>query len=229
MDTTEGFVVKYDSSGNYLWSFTLDAKPTKLTIDQNGDLITCATLNDLITDIDPGAGVYNVNLIGSEVFVAKYTPNGTFINFLFSIGGSTVHQINYLVFDQAGNIYIGGHYREIGDSIDLILAATPLIGDVDTSNNTQHYQFPVINSFDPNDKHVYPKGVSPLGNILNNQKMTYTVNFQNTSNADAVNIYILDTISSNLDLSSLRLITSSTSTQLAAALSGYILTRIMMS
>ena len=45
--------------------------------------------------------------------------------------------------------------------------------------------------------------------IANNQNMTYTIRFQNTGNSVAYDIYILDTLDSDLDISSLQTIGSS--------------------
>lgn len=65
--------------------------------------------------------------------------------------------------------------------------------------------YPVVNSYDPNDKQVYPQGDGIEGYIVNNQKMYYTIRFQNTGNAEAFNIYIVDTLDSNLDFNTLRI------------------------
>ncbi len=95
-------------------------------------------------------------------------------------------------------------------TIECISAViSPLIGDLDTINNYNTYCATVRSSFDPNDKHVSPEGVGPLGKIQPNTDLTYTVNFQNTGNASAVNIFILDTISTNLDITSLEVLGSS--------------------
>ncbi|MBL7926881.1 MAG: T9SS type A sorting domain-containing protein [Bacteroidia bacterium] len=61
----------------------------------------------------------------------------------------------------------------------------------------------VVSSFDPNDKRV-----SPLNDIdINgNGWLTYTINFQNTGTAPASDIYLLDTLDSNLDLQSFKLL-----------------------
>jgi uncharacterized repeat protein (TIGR01451 family) len=66
-----------------------------------------------------------------------------------------------------------------------------LTNNIDTTHQT------VVGSYDPNDKHV-----SPEGNIPNNgQDLVYTIRFQNTGTAPAVNVVILDTLSNNLDWS----------------------------
>lgn len=97
----------------------------------------------------------------------------------------------------------------IGDIIDIKLMILPVTGDTIPVNNIEDYQYNVVNSYDPNIKDVYPQGDSTIGAILNNQLMKYCVHFQNTGTADAINIYILDTLDSNLDINSLRITGSS--------------------
>lgn len=92
----------------------------------------------------------------------------------------------------------------IGDSVCFTVTVAPVAGDNDTSNNVQQYCFPIVNSWDPNEKEV-----SPRGDLSGDTTLTYTIHFQNTGNAEAYNIFILDTIDSNLDLSSLRIISYS--------------------
>jgi uncharacterized repeat protein (TIGR01451 family) len=72
-----------------------------------------------------------------------------------------------------------------------------------------YYCQPVVNSYDPNDKHVLPEGIGPQGNIAPGQRLTYAIRFQNTGNATAFNIFILDTLDQALDLSTLQLLGAS--------------------
>lgn len=94
----------------------------------------------------------------------------------------------------------------IGDQVCLDIEATPIIGDNDSTNNFKSYCFDVVNAVDPNDKQVYPKGVCYEGFVLPDQPLTYTVRFQNTGNADAINIFVLDTLDNYLDLGTLKII-----------------------
>ena len=65
-------------------------------------------------------------------------------------------------------------------------------------------------SYDPNDKKLFVNGIEKSGNILAKDTiLDYQIRFQNTGNADAINIYVLDTISKNLDLSTFEFISSS--------------------
>lgn len=127
------------------------------------------------------------SLQANNPYVA-YDPNGTEC---FSM---------YVLTDTTANI---------GDTLCLTLTANPIPGDTDPSNNVITLCAPVLNSYDPNDKSVSPSGSDANGFVAANQSMTYTVRFQNTGNAEAFNIFILDTIDTNLNLSTLEPIASS--------------------
>jgi uncharacterized repeat protein (TIGR01451 family) len=97
----------------------------------------------------------------------------------------------------------------IGDSACVTMTIQPIAGDSVPGNNTQSYCFEIRNSYDPNDKAVNPAGESSQGLIHPNTTMTYTIRFQNTGNAEAINIYILDTLDVSLDATSVELIATS--------------------
>ena len=59
----------------------------------------------------------------------------------------------------------------------------------------------IIGSFDPNDKLVSPAGVGDEHFTTPDDELEYTIRFQNVGNDTAFNIYILDTISQHLDMS----------------------------
>ncbi|MFN8393987.1 MAG: hypothetical protein U0176_04865 [Bacteroidia bacterium] len=61
----------------------------------------------------------------------------------------------------------------------------PIAGDSLPENNQRlDYLFPVINSLDPNQKSVYPAGACYQHYVLNQAPLTYTIQFQNTGNAE---------------------------------------------
>jgi len=64
-------------------------------------------------------------------------------------------------------------------------------------------------SYDPNDKLINPIGVGESNIIDPNTELVYTIRFQNTGNAEAIDISIKDTISKNLDMETFRVINSS--------------------
>ncbi|MFB6257851.1 MAG: T9SS type A sorting domain-containing protein [Flavobacteriales bacterium] len=97
----------------------------------------------------------------------------------------------------------------VGDTlcVEILLCAS---SDVDPSNNSMTICEEVVNSWDPNNKKVLPRGVGPANHIDKNQRMTYTVNFQNTGTAPAVDIRIEDTLDTDvLDQNSFKLVASS--------------------
>lgn len=99
----------------------------------------------------------------------------------------------------------------IGDSICLTMIVEPVVNDSVPSNNIITHCFAVRNSWDPNDKTVSPAGEGPAGNIspTMNSPLTYTVRFQNTGNDSAYNVFIMDTLDSDLDIETFHVLSSS--------------------
>lgn len=64
-------------------------------------------------------------------------------------------------------------------------------------------------SFDPNDKMAIPTGYENTHLIEKGQRLEYMIRFQNTGNDTAFKIVIVDTLSQNLDLSTLEIIGAS--------------------
>ncbi|NRA50039.1 MAG: T9SS type A sorting domain-containing protein [Phaeodactylibacter sp.] len=62
----------------------------------------------------------------------------------------------------------------------------------------------VVASYDPNDKHGFPRGYGSENLIYPAVPMEYLINFQNTGNDTAFLVVIRDTISEHLDMTSLR-------------------------
>ncbi|MBK7391369.1 MAG: T9SS type A sorting domain-containing protein [Bacteroidetes bacterium] len=82
---------------------------------------------------------------------------------------------------------------------------TLLSGDLNPSNNTYTHCFTIWNSFDPNFKEANP--VNIIANTA--EWLTYTIHFQNTGNAPAMNIVITDTLDANLQESTFTYLQSS--------------------
>jgi len=105
-----------------------------------------------------------------------------------------------------------------GSSVCVHVVVTPVGGDNDSSNNVTQFCYQVVNSHDPNLKEVYPGDISPKYKDW----LTYTIHFQNTGTAPAMNIRLADTLDSNLDLSTFEVLNySHTNT---VSLNGRILT-----
>jgi len=91
-----------------------------------------------------------------------------------------------------------------GDTVMSTYIVTPTAGDIDTTNNSSTVIDTVKTGYDPNEMAVTPAGIIPSGT-----KLLYTVNFENTGNAEAVNISVMDTLSPNVDVRSLRIVAAS--------------------
>ncbi len=81
--------------------------------------------------------------------------------------------------------------------------------DANSINDTLAQCSPTVNSFDPNEKEVYPKTLSSDGGWL-----TYTIHFQNTGNDTAYNVVIRDTLPQLVDAESLVYLASSHSPEI---------------
>jgi len=82
--------------------------------------------------------------------------------------------------------------------------------DIDPLNNSFSFCLPVVYSFDPNSKAVSPQGTGPQGYIPGgNDSLTYTLHFQNTGSAAAININVIDTLDSHINASSLKILGAS--------------------
>jgi len=67
-----------------------------------------------------------------------------------------------------------------------------------------NYSSEVRCSYDPNDKLVNPIGQGTENLTTPDTTLNYTVRFQNTGNAEAINIHIIDTIDNHLDMETFR-------------------------
>jgi uncharacterized repeat protein (TIGR01451 family) len=90
---------------------------------------------------------------------------------------------------------------------------TPL--DIDLSNNVLNFSQIVIGSFDPNNKlPIHSNRISnPNEQVVSsensNQRIEYVVNFQNTGSAHAIHVFVIDTLSSDVDPSTFQFLGSS--------------------
>jgi hypothetical protein len=96
-----------------------------------------------------------------------------------------------------------GHHS-FGDTTNSLFTITPIVGDAFPLDNTCRRVDTVKSGFDPNFIDVVPSGC-----IHPQTTLRYTVNFENTGNDTAFNIHVMDTLSDNLNPSTLRVLMSS--------------------
>jgi uncharacterized repeat protein (TIGR01451 family) len=87
----------------------------------------------------------------------------------------------------------------IGDTVNTSWRLNPYSTDCDTTNNYVYSLDTITSAYDPNHK-----SVEPVGDITAGTRLKYMLSFENTGNATARNIHILDTLSDNVDITSIR-------------------------
>jgi hypothetical protein len=97
-----------------------------------------------------------------------------------------------------------------GDTVCLTAAISSTSGtDIDMSNNTATSCFYIGTAYDPNDKHGMPQGIGPNGIIAKGTDIEYMIRFQNTGAAPAQQVYILDTLDTDIDPLTIKVLGSS--------------------
>jgi Leucine-rich repeat (LRR) protein len=137
--------------------------------------------------------------------------------FKYSIAGSltpavvsdtliyTIPDFSLIDFDNAFQFAIQTDtFAQAGQQV-CISAFAEAQGDINPANNNLSTCFTIINSYDPNIKTVTPETITDTADLWH----TYTIHFQNTGNAPAINISITDTLESNLIPSSFQLLSQS--------------------
>lgn len=140
-----------------------------------------------------------------------YSISGNTISWTLNSSSSNFNYTDFISFSLPGGLINGAqHYFTSTISANSIT-------DCNTINNAGNLLQILGNSYDPNDKNVFKEqfywnnGLYDLSdlNVDVLDKLTYTIRFQNTGTAPAQNIYIQDTLSSNLDWSTFELLSAS--------------------
>ncbi len=91
-----------------------------------------------------------------------------------------------------------------GDTTHSLFTITPTTGDANPANNSAFIVDTVMASLDPNAITAFPQECVAAGT-----NMQYLIQFENTGNAVAENIYVLDTLPAGLDINSMKMVMSS--------------------
>ena len=166
----------------------------------NANITLFATYRNQGTVLEPGDSIFLVK--DSHYSFTSANPAPAYVS-----GDSLVWTYANLLINEMRNISVLLHADTTiaqGDTLHSFWTIKPLTGDTNTINNQVALHQPVISSFDPNFKEV-----SPDGNIIGNEELVYTVHFQNTGTAPAINVFVRDTLDMNLDIPTFRLLGSS--------------------
>ncbi len=152
------------------------------------------------TVIEPGDSIFLVK--DSHYSFNFSNPPPAYIS-----GDSIVWVYSNLLINEFRNITMQLHADStitIGDTLHSFWTIKPIVSDVAPLNNYCAKHQPCTAAFDPNSKEVTPEG-----NILNSQELSYTIHFQNTGTAPALNVFLYDTLEANLDVSTFKILANS--------------------
>jgi hypothetical protein len=113
-----GFIAKYDSLMNYLWSFEIPTGNTSnyvvndIAIDANNNILITGGFGNSIS-LDPLSSAGNYTASSSGGFVAKYTPSGIHISSFPLIDSQTITDGRSVGIDvdSDNNLYVLGRFR----------------------------------------------------------------------------------------------------------------------
>ncbi len=151
------------------------------------------------------SGTVTTTISGSASYDTPFTGALTPSSVSASSITYTISDFGAINIDSAFNILVKVDSSAVlGSNICISTVVSTSSVDINHANDSLTYCGIVVNSFDPNDKLVYPKATIGAGEWL-----TYTINFQNTGTDTAYHIIVRDTLDSNLDLGSFTYLASS--------------------
>lgn len=112
------FILKLDSSGNYLWAKGIgglsDDQTWSIASDGNGNIVTTGKFAGT-ADFDPGAGTANLTSAGrNDIFIQKLDSSGNYL-WAKQIGGPGDDSGQPIAFDSSGNVYVSGYFSNTVD------------------------------------------------------------------------------------------------------------------
>lgn len=200
--TTYYFAVTANScadAGVYLWS-TSPPRPN-LSYTQEVVLVNYGT--DPITS---GTVTFNADPLVTVTSVSE--PGATMTTNGFTYSFTDLQPLEYRYIEVTMDIP-NVPVVNLGDLLTSTVSVTPPTGDTNSANNEDVVNASVTNSYDPNDisENHGPKIVLPGYDL--NEELIYTVRFENTGTADALDVETLNYLSWDIDLESVRIIRSS--------------------
>jgi len=97
----------------------------------------------------------------------------------------------------------------IGDTLHLLAQIFPIENDSFIQDNVATLHQPIVNAVDPNDKIETHGGNISFSDIQHQEYLYYTIRFQNTGSSYASRVVITDTLTNNLDPTTLEMLSFS--------------------
>jgi hypothetical protein len=118
VDTTDYFILKLNSSGNFVWAKSVGGKLADghpaVVPDAAGNIYYSGYFSDT-ADFDPGPGVYTLSSAGIyDIFISKLDASGNLV-WAKRIGDVGEDNANDIAFDNAGNLYVVGDFQGAPD------------------------------------------------------------------------------------------------------------------
>ncbi len=142
----------------------------------------------------------------SFLYTSNYVISGNTITWTFGPGASYIYQTDVIKF-----FVPSGYPSGTSHTYSSVITELGTTTDCNPLNNDGSLCMILGNSYDPNDKSV---NLPPVINPDLQDELTYVLRFQNTGTAPAQDVYIMDTLSSLLDWTTLKVISASHNLQL---------------
>lgn len=97
----------------------------------------------------------------------------------------------------------------LDSKLNIKISSLPVENDHRPQDNIKIYSGIVTGSYDPNDKQSYPPGICEANYHLKNEKIEYTIRFQNIGTAAARNVLVVDPIDQYHDINSVEILAAS--------------------
>ncbi|MBN8641108.1 MAG: T9SS type A sorting domain-containing protein [Flavobacteriales bacterium] len=144
----------------------------------------------------------NVNLLSCNNPNAVVTPTG--LTYTFSNLAPNAY-IHLLVTMQVPTIPT----VNLGDLVTNTASVTIPNNDINPNNNTSNLTQVIVGSYDPNDKQEHHGGQIEFADFATDDYLTYTIRFENTGTAEAINVSVEDVLDNQLDETTIRMVAAS--------------------
>lgn len=148
-----GYLIKYDSLGNYVWSHSIGGtdmdEALGVEIDNQNNVYVTGRFASTV-DFDPGIGTDIISNAGViDVYLTKFDENGNYL-WTKTMGGNYMDIGNNVTLDANGNIYLTGRFSTTAD-----FDPGPGVANLVSNGNGDIF----ICKLDQNGNYIWAKGI----------------------------------------------------------------------
>lgn len=107
------YIYKLSAAGSTVWIKNIGGTGESITLDASGNIYVSGGFAGS-SDFDPGAGSFTMTAAGTDIFVSKLDPSGTFI-WAKKMGGTGSDASYGVAVDASGNVCITGGFSGTAD------------------------------------------------------------------------------------------------------------------